>query len=135
MITVDYLGLEKKSGRIFCVRQVYLTKSCHQIWVRVNQPFIPFIKHHIWGETVPWGTVFIIHTSDRMQYFTILQYKVRSFNIQVDRRILAKPLKKSFQNHICMASRFSLLKIELWSYLNEHYRFNIIKNLLRLFFI
>ena len=48
-----------------------LTKSCQQIWVRVNQPFIPFI-HHIWGETVLWGTVFIIQTSDRKQYFTIL---------------------------------------------------------------
>ena len=33
------LGLENKSGRIFCVRQVYFTKSCQQIWVRANQPF------------------------------------------------------------------------------------------------
>ena len=37
--------LENKSGRIFCVRQVYLTKSCQQLWVRVNQHFIPFIHH------------------------------------------------------------------------------------------
>ena len=44
------LGLKNKSGRIFCVRQVYCTKSCQQIWVRVNQPFILFINH-IWGET------------------------------------------------------------------------------------
>ena len=43
--------LENKSGRIFCVRQVYLTKSCQQIWVRVNQHFILFIQH-IRGETV-----------------------------------------------------------------------------------
>ena len=51
----------------------------------VNQPFISFI-HHIWGETVLWGTVFIIQTSDnRMQYFTILRYKLLSFNIQDDR--------------------------------------------------
>ena len=93
--------MEKKSGRIFCVRQVYCTKSCEQVWVRVNQPFIPF-KHHIWGEIVLWGTVFIIQSSDRMQYFTILQYKVRSFNIQDDRSMrefLANPLKK-FPNHI-----------------------------------
>ena len=27
---------ENKSGRIFYVRQVYCTKSCQQIWVRVN---------------------------------------------------------------------------------------------------
>ena len=65
--------LENKSGRIFCARQVYSTKSCQQVWERVNQPFILFI-HHIWGETVPWDAVFIIQTSDRMQYFTILQY-------------------------------------------------------------
>ena len=35
----------------------------------VNQPFTLFI-HHIWGETV----LFITQTSDRMQYFTILQF-------------------------------------------------------------
>ena len=39
------LGLENKSGRIFCVRQVYLTKSCQQVWERVNQSFILFIHH------------------------------------------------------------------------------------------
>ena len=80
------LGLENKflensSGRIFCVRRVYFTKSGQQVWGSVNQPFILFI-HHIWGETVPWDTVFIIQTSDRMRYFTILQYKLHSFNIQ-----------------------------------------------------
>ena len=73
--------LENKSGRIFDVRQVYLTKSCQQIWVRVNQHFILFI-HHIWGETVLWGAVFIIQTSDKMHYFTIFQDKLHSFNIQ-----------------------------------------------------
>ena len=73
--------LENKSGRIFCVRQVYLTKSCQQLWVRVNQHFVLFI-HHIWGETVIWGAVFIIQTSDKMEYFTIFQDKLHSFNIQ-----------------------------------------------------
>ena len=28
--------LENKSDRIFCVRQVYFTKSCQQVWGRVN---------------------------------------------------------------------------------------------------
>ena len=59
------LGLENKSDRIFCVRQVYFTKSCQQVWGSVNQPFILFI-HQIWGETIPWGAVFIVQTSDRM---------------------------------------------------------------------
>ena len=41
------LGLENKSDRIFCVRQVYFTKSCQQVWGRVNQPFILFIHHEV----------------------------------------------------------------------------------------
>ena len=88
--------LENKSGRIFDVRQVYLTKSCQQIWVRVNQHFILFIQH-IRGETVIWGAVFIIETLDKMQYFTIFQEKLHSFNIQNHRStrgLLAKPFKK-----------------------------------------
>ena len=99
------LGLENKSGRIFCVRQIYFTKSCQQVWGRVTQPFILFI-HHIWGETVPWDAVFIIQTSDRMQYFTILQYKLHSLNIQDDRStcgLLAKPLKKFPKSPIRLA--------------------------------
>ena len=43
--------LENKSGRIFCVRQVYLTKSCQQLWERVNQYFTLFI-HHIWNSNM-----------------------------------------------------------------------------------
>ena len=106
--------LENKSGRIFCVRQVYFTKSCQQVWGRVNQPFILFI-HHIWGETVPWGAVFIIQTSDRMQYFTILQYKLHSFNIQDDRStrgLLPKPLKKFPKSPIRLAGS------QFWQALN-----------------
>ena len=128
------LGLENKSGRIFCVRQVYFTKSCQQVWGRVNQPFILFI-HHIWGETVPWGAVFIIQTSDRMQYFTILQYKLHSFNIQDDRNtrgLLAKPLKKFPKSPIRPAGS------HVWQAPNEWttivLQFHVMKNLC-LFFI
>ena len=102
--------LENKSGRIFCVRQVYLTKSCQQLWVRVNQHFVPFI-HHIWGETVIWGAVFIIQTSDKMEYFTIFQDKLHSFNIQ-NRTKLAWAFRKTVQKISKItytASRFSFL--------------------------
>ena len=36
------MALDHRSGQIFCVRQVYFTNSCQQIWVRANQPFILF---------------------------------------------------------------------------------------------
>ena len=78
-----------------------LYKSCEQIWGRVNPPFTFFI-HPIRDKTVLRGAVFITQTSDRMQYFTILKYKLHSFNIQDDRSalgLLAKPLK-IFQNHL-----------------------------------
>ena len=94
-----------------------------------------WLKHHIWDKTVLWGTVFIIQTTDRRQYFTILQYKLHSFKIQYDRStrgLLAKPLKK-FQSHLygqlvlTFAGRvFEWTLIEL--------RFYIIKKLLCRFF-
>ena len=100
--------LENKSGRIFCVRQVYLTKSCQQLWERVNQHFILFI-HHIWGETVIWGAVFIIQTSDKMQYFTIFQDKLHSVNIQDDQSWAVNETVQKISKITYTASRFSLL--------------------------
>ena len=111
------LGLENKSGRIVCVRQVYFTKSCQQVWGRVNQPFILLI-HHMWGETVPWGAVFIVQTSDRMQYFTILQYKLHSFNIQDDRSTRGLESVKKISKITYTASRFSLLTSAIVDCLN-----------------
>ena len=104
--------LENKSGRIFCVRQVYFTKSCQQIWVRVNQPFILFI-HHIWGETVLWGAVFIIKTSDRMRYFTIFKTNCthsifRTTEPSKHAWAFSETVQK-ISKIICTASRFSLL--------------------------
>ena len=94
------------------------------------------LKHHIWDKTVLWGTVFIKQTTDRMQYFTILQYKLHSFKIQDDRStpgLLAKPLKK-FQSHLYgqLVLTFAVRVFE-WTLIEL--RFYIIKNLLCLFFI
>ena len=107
--------LENKAGQNFCVRQVYLTKSCQQIRGRVNQPFILSI-HYNWNAVFCFVLFFVfcfffIQTSERMQYFTIVQYKLYLFNIQDDRStrgILAKPLKK-ISKITYTASRFSLL--------------------------
>ena len=98
--------LENKSGRIFCVRQVYFTKSCQQIYGRVitNLLYISYITSEV--KQYYEALFFIIQTSDRMQYFTILQYKLHSFNIQDDRStrgLLAKPLKKFPKSPIRLA--------------------------------
>jgi len=135
------IRLEKKSGRLFCVRHSsYFTKSCQQIRALVNQPFIPFI-HHIWGETVLRGTVFILQTSDKMQYFTSLRYKLQSFNIQDNRStrgLLAKPLKrfpKSPSIYSQPVLSFDERAVVVFEWTLTELRFNIIKNLLWLFFI
>ena len=87
-----------KNQAEFCVRQLNFTKSCQQIWVLVNQPFIPFI-YHIWGETVLWGTVFIIQTSDKMQYFN---FAIQIVLIQYSGR--SKHRSKNVQNHLLVIS-------------------------------
>ena len=44
----------KRIRPIFCHRQVYLTKSCQQIWWHANQPFILFFYtlHLRWNGTI-----------------------------------------------------------------------------------
>ena len=45
--------LKNKSGRIFCVRQVYFKKSCRQVWGRVNQHLYTFYTSHLkWNSTM-----------------------------------------------------------------------------------
>ena len=112
--------LENKSGRIFYVRQVYFTKSCQQIWRCVNQPSILFI-HHIWGETVLWGAVFIIRTSNRMQYFTIFQDKLHSVNIQDDQSWAFSETVQKISKITYTASRFSAFdkRSSVWMNINR----------------
>ena len=94
------LGVENKSGRFFCVRQVYFTKSCQKIWGCVNQPLY-----------------FLYITSEVKQYYDALylSYKPRtecsisqffktnctqSISRTINRVLLAKTLEKTFQNHL-----------------------------------
>ena len=114
----------------FCVRQVYLTNSCLRIWECVNQPFIRFI-HHIWDETV----LFIIQTSDRMQSFTIFQDKLHSVNIQDDQLWAFSETVQKISKITHTASRFSFLVRAVSEWTLIELRFNIITNLLLLFFV
>ena len=89
---------ENKSGRIFWVWQVYnlLYKILPTSLGTCKPTFYTYYTSHLrWSSTM--RRCFIIQTSDRMQYFTILQYKLHSLNIQDDRStcgLLAKQLKK-----------------------------------------
>ena len=70
--------------------------------------------HHIWGETVIWGAVFIMQTSEKMQCFTIFQdkfFELHSFNIQNSTNhawAFSKTVQKIFKITYT-ASQFSLL--------------------------
>ena len=61
--------------------------------------------HHIWGETV----LFIIQTSERMQYFTIFQDKLHSVNIQDDQSWAFSETVQKISKITYTASRFSFL--------------------------
>ena len=108
--------MEKKSGRIFGVRQVLnFTKSCQQIWGHVNQPFIYII--------VLWGAV--LSYSPRKE---CISSQLHSFNIQDDRstrKLLAKPLKKFPKSPIRPAgSHFQLApnlqwELSVWMSINR----------------
>ena len=90
--------------------------------------FILFI-HHIWGETV----LFIIQTSDRMQYFTIFQDKLHSVNVQDDQSWAFSETVQKISKITCTASRFSLSTSAKFALNIIELRFNIIKNLLWFF--
>ena len=82
-MTIDHGRLirpGKKSGQLFGVRQVYFAKSCQQIWMRVNHPFIP------WTEN------------------SISEYKLHSFNIhKLLKKFPKSPIRPS-GSHFCSAS-------------------------------
>ena len=66
--------------------------------------------HHIWGKLHYDELFFIIQTSDRMEFFTIMQDKLHSFNIQDDRstRFLAQQIIERFhEENSIMSGLFS----------------------------
>ena len=109
------LGLENKSGRFFCVRQVYFTKSCQQIWGCVNQPLY-----------------FLCITYDVKQYYealylsyrprtecSISQFFKTNFTQSIfrpfNRGLLAKPFKKVPKSAIPSAGSHFWCELSVWS--------------------
>ena len=100
--------LENKSGRIFCVRQVYLTKSCQQLWERVNQHFMLFI-YHIWNSNI--RRCFYHIDLRQNAVFHNFSRQLHSFNIQNHTKhawAFSKAVQK-ISKITYTASRFSLL--------------------------
>ena len=104
--------------------------------MRANHSFIFFI-HHIWGERVLWGAVFIMQTSYKMQYFTIFQEKLHSFNTQDHRSMRGLLISENFhvQNNLYGHPVLTFDKHQICQEILKELRFNVIKNLLSLFFI
>ena len=116
--------LENKSGRIFWVRQVYnlLYKILPTSLGTCKPTFYTYYTSHLrWNSTM--RRCFIIQTSDRMHYFTILQYKLHSLKIQDDQStsvLLPEPLKKFPKSPTYTAIRFSLLTSAKVDCLNQN---------------
>ena len=86
---------KKKSGRIFCFRQVYFTKSCQQICVRVKLIFYTIYTSHLrWNSTMRhW----FYHT-DLEQKAVFHNFAIQITLIQYSGR--SKHALKNFQNHL-----------------------------------
>ena len=104
--------LENKSGQIFCFRQVYWTKYCQQIWVRLNQHFMLFYTSHLrWNSNMRR----CFHHTDLRQNVVFHNFPrqialIQSFSfrtVQSTRGLLTNRSKNSKITYT--ASRFSLL--------------------------
>ena len=137
-LSLENKFLEKKSGRIFCVRQVCLTKSCQQIW-GCKLTFYNFCTSHL-----RWNSI-IYHTdlgqNAVCHNFFFKTNCTQSIVRTINRGLLAKPFKK-FPKSPNTASRFSQFwqicsasccRVFEWTLIEV--LFNIIKNSLCLFFI
>ena len=129
--------LRKQIKPIFWAGQVYFIKSCQQIWWR--EPAFYTFKHHIWGETVYYETLFyhtglgqnaLFHSFVRQIAF--IQYSGRSTHAWAFSRKIPKSRIRPADSHFWQAPN---LRCELSSVCTLiELSFNIIKNLLCLFF-
>ena len=91
------LGLEDKIRPNFFRSTCLLYKILPTSLGTCKQPFILFI-HHIWGETVPWGAVFIIQTS--VQYAVFHNFAKQIALIQYSGWSKHAWALKKIQNHL-----------------------------------
>ena len=140
--------LENKSGRIF-LRSTGLLYKFLPTNLGVCKPtFYTFYTSHLrWNSTLRrcfYHTELGQNVSRRKQYFTILRYKLHSFNIQDNWSIhgrLVHPLKifpkspiQPGGSHFWQVPNWSAnCPVFEWTLIELH--FNIIKNLFCLFFI
>ena len=135
---VENKFLKNKSGRIFCVRHVYFTKSCQQI-------FYTFYTSNLrWNNTMRR----CIYRTNLGKNATSHNYSRQIALIQYSGRSIVGFLRnrsKNFQNHsvcgqpvlpfdkrqICSSARGS----RVFEWTSTELRFNTIKNSLCLFFI
>ena len=127
--------LENKSGRIFCVRQVYKflpinLGACKPI-------FYYFFMDHIWGERVLWGAYHtdlvqnaVFHNFSRQIAF--IQYSGPSKHAWT---FISETVQKNVQNHIYGQPVLTFDKRQICEEILKELLFNVIKNLLSLFFI
>ena len=128
-------GPENRSGRIFFVRHVYLTKSCQNLGACKSTFHTLYTSHLRWNSTMRRC---FYHTDLRQNaVFKIFQEKLHSLNIHKHRStrwLLAKPFKKFPKSPIRPAcSHFWQAQNLQWTL--KELRFNIRRNLFCLFFI
>ena len=126
---------ENKSGRIFYVRQVYCTKSCQQIWVRVNN-LLYFL--YITSEVKQYYEALYLLYRLRTEWSISLFFKTNctSVNIQDDQSFAFSETVRKISKITYTASRFSLLtsgRVCEWTLIEL--RFNIRNKLNRLIFL
>ena len=107
--------LENKSGRFFCVRQVYVIKSCQPIWSRGTiLLYFLYIPSELKQYTMRRS---FYHTGLRQNAITVFhnfarQIALIQYSFQDDRStrgLLASESVKKFPKSPVTASRFSLL--------------------------
>ena len=119
-----------KSGRIFCVWQVY---KFLPINLGACKPFFNFFLYTT-SEEKEYYEALIIQTLYKMQYFTIFEDKLHSFNTQDHRStrglLISETVQKNVQNHIYGQPVLTFDKRQICEEILKELLFNVITNFL-----